>query len=326
VSGSAIAAVVLGLLFPGVGQGLAGHRLRGVLWAACALALTWLIVVSVWFLPITLVVRLACAVDAYRCLRHATREALVSAGIALVIGVVAIGGAQAALEAYKIPSSSMYPTLVIGDHVYIDKLSVRWSAPERGEIIVFDQPCAHRAYIKRVIGVAGDTIEVRCSVVYVNGKAVPASLVTANDKYEDRVEGYDWKTYEAARYREALGARSYDTFRNREDTNRGDFPQLDRMLAPSCTQSDFFRDGPQSENKQPQGRIIVTKPGAAPCEVQAHFVVPAHSLFVMGDNRHNANDSRFWGVVPLENVTGRAIGIYLSDGPAGGWGRFGAIE
>jgi len=333
VSGSAIAAVVLGLLFPGVAQGLAAQRLRGIAWGVGALATTLLIVVSVWFLPVTLVVRIACTVDAVRVLRrHKGAEDLLSAGIALVLGVAAVTGAQASLEAFKIPSSSMYPTLVIGDHLYIDKLSLHWRAPERGEVIVFDQPCAHRTYIKRVIAVATDTIEVRCSVLYVNGKAATATLVDGKATYEDYDESRnEWFSREVARYHEVLRGHAYDTFRTREDNqgdfpHRGDFPQLDSPLAPSCAQSDYFRDGAQSKSNQPKGQIVVTKPGATECEPQAHFVVPAGSVFVMGDNRHNANDSRYWGVVPLDNVIGRAIGIYMSDDRAGGWGRFGAIK
>lgn len=329
MSTSAITAVVLGLLFPGIGQGLAGLRLRGIAWAIGGAATTLAILVSVWALPLTLVVRLACAFDAYRSVRrHPTTEQLASAGIALVIGALGIGGAQWTLDAFKIPSSSMYPTLVIGDHVYIDRLSVRWREPERGEIIVFDQPCAHRAYIKRVIAIAGDTVEVRCNIVYVNGTPTPATLVDANATYEDH-DGVDdtWFKREAARYRETLGGHSYDTYRHREPTDRGDFPQLDRLLAPSCTQSDdFFRDGAHAASTQPRGEIVVTKQGASACEPQAQFKVPAASVFVMGDNRHNANDSRYWGVVPRGNVIGRAIGIYLSDGPAGGWDRFGAVH
>jgi signal peptidase I len=54
--------------------------------------------------------------------------------------------------------------------------------------------------------------------------------------------------------------------------------------------------------------------------------VPKGSVFVMGDNRNNANDSRYWGAVPLDHVIGRAIGIYLSDGPQSTWSRFGAVD
>ena len=67
---------------------------------------------------------------------------------------------------------------------------------------------------------------------------------------------------------------------------------------------------------------------AAACEPQAHYVVPPGSLFVMGDNRNNANDSRYWGAVSVDAVIGRTMGIWMSKPPGddGGLSRFGAIE
>jgi len=328
VSGSALLAVFGSLLFPGVGQGMAAHRLRAVLWASAGVVSVLLILVSVWFLVVTFVIRAASAIDAYRCMRrHTPPHQLASAVIAVVIGAVGIGGAQATLEAFKIPSSSMYPTLIIGDHVYINKLSAMLRPPERGEIIVFDQPCAQRVYIKRVIAIANDTIEVRCSVVYLNGKPVPSTLVDKDASYEDFDDARsEWHKRAASRYREVIDGHTFDTFRSPDHPERGDFPQVDRGIAPSCTHGEFFNE-PRPGTKQPKGRLELTKrDGAGACDPQLHFVVPAGSVFVMGDNRHNANDSRYWGVVPLDNVIGRAIGIYISDGPAGSWGRFGAVE
>jgi signal peptidase I len=60
-----------------------------------------------------------------------------------------------------------------------------------------------------------------------------------------------------------------------------------------------------------------TRPSAGPCELQLHYVVPAGHVFVLGDNRPNSNDSRYWGSVPVGNIKGRVIGIWLSDGPSG---------
>ncbi len=329
---TALLAVLGSLLFSGIGHGLAGYRWRAIALAASAALAMLLVVVSVWFVPVTLLIRIASAVDAYRLLRKnpapwQSRQH-VSAALAFTIGAVAFGAAGASLEAFKIPSSSMYPTLVIGDHVYIDKLSLRWRPPERGEIIVFTQPCMRQPFIKRVMAVGGDTIEVRCSVVYVNGKAATSTLIEKDAHYSDLdVTGGEWLSRTADRYREVLDGHAYETFRNPEIQERGDFPQRDRMLLPSCTQGDFY-DKPTQYVKQPRGELVPTRDlaTAQPCEPQLHFVVPNGSLFVMGDNRHNANDSRYWGVVPLELVIGRAIGIYLSDGPDGGWSRFGAVE
>jgi signal peptidase I len=245
--------------------------------------------------------------------------------VAVAVGLGALAWAQYATEGYSIPSSSMYPTLVIGDRIQVDKLSIKWKAPARGEVITFVQPCAKVVYVKRVIGVGGDTVEVRCGVVFVNGAAVKQQLVHERDDYTDVIEGRS-SLRQASRYREMLGGHTYDIYEDVEHTatapDSHDFPQRDRLLAPSCSQGSFY-DTPQTN--QPTGTIVdaKTKGGGGACEPQLHFVVPAKSVFVMGDNRNNANDSRYWGVVPMENVIGRVIGVFVSHA---GIGRIGDVE
>lgn len=317
--------VLASLLVPGLGQGLATHRVRMIAWAAAVLVCTVLVVVSVWFFAAAIVLRVAGAVDAYVCLRRAARPYhRVNAAIAVVVAAVGLGYVRLAVHGYKIPSSSMYPTLVIGDHVFVDTLSPRWRAPERGEVIVFTHPCGPRTYIKRVIARGGDTVEVRCSIVYLNGVALPSPLVDASASYKDLDDrDGEWSTREVSRYRETLGAHTYETFHDVDSApgktpdDRGDFPHLDRPFGPSC--------GPNRPG-QPVGALVPTKNDAAACESQLHLVVPSGALFVMGDNRNNANDSRYWGLVAESSVIGRVIGIWMSDGIEGGWGRFGAIE
>src|SRR5688572_7040476 len=143
MSGGALyGAVLASVLLPGLGQGMAYRRNRMPAVAIAVLATTFAVVWSAWFVPITLALRIAGAIDAYRLLvRHPTPVHRVLAAIAIVIGAIGFGYAELSLEAFKIPSSSMYPTLVIGDHVYVDKLTPRWNPPERGEVIVFTQPC-----------------------------------------------------------------------------------------------------------------------------------------------------------------------------------------
>ena len=326
LTGSALLAVLGSFAFPGVGQGFAAHRLRGVVWAIACIASVVLVLVSVWALVASLALRVASAVDAYLCMRrHTPPHDFKSAAIALVIGAVGIGGVKMTMiEGFKIPSSSMYPTLIIGDHLFVDKLSVKWREPSRGEIIVFEQPCAHRTYIKRVIAIGGDTVEVRCSVVYVNGIAKTPTLVAKETEYSDYDDSRgEWFKRSVSRYRETIDGHTFDTFRG--DQDRGDFPSRDRPFAPSCTHGEFFGEQAPAAN-QPSGTLVESKSNAEACEPQLHFVVPPRSLFVMGDHRHNANDSRYWGVVPLGNVIGRAINIWMSDGPEGSWSRFGAIE
>ena len=254
---------------PGAGHGVVGRRALAIAWAAvgvgAALALTW----TVWGLHAALGVRVASAADAaWRLRRSAGDEHARLPIIASAIGAIGILYFLFATERYAIPAASMMPTIAIGDTVYVEKVTGLWSAPERGEVIVFVHPCERRAHIKRVVAVGGDTVELRCGKLFVNGGAVASP-------------------------RESLGGHTYDTV---PADPRQDFPSLDGIVR-TC------RGG------GPAGRIVVTKPNAAACEPQAHFIVPDGTLFTLGDNRPQSSDSRFWGVVPVENVTGRAIGI-----------------
>ena len=245
------------------------------------------------------------------------------------------------LEAFKIPSSSMLPTLEINDHIFVTKfvygLRVPFvdrklfaQSPDRGEVIVFIQPCENRDFIKRVIGLAGDRIEVRCSVVHVNGKAAPSTYVSSND-CELSDEAGSTSTLQCARYRETLGDYTYDTFFNLDrpardaarrapgDTAPGDFPEIaaDRRCSAS-------------PNQRP-GEVIVTGQANAvgPCGPWLHYVVPEGHVFVMGDNRNGSRDSREWGSVPIENIKGKALFRWLSyrDFSWGGmrWSRMGEL-
>lgn len=324
-------AVALSLLFPGAGHGLAGRWRRGLVWAAAAFVTTLLIVVSVWAMPVMMLVRLAGVIDAWRSVRGA-RGAYDTRWLAtapLVAGVITISAAQASVDAYKIPSSSMSPTLAIGDHIYVDKLSLRWRAPGRGDIVVFTHPCGPQSYIKRVIGVAGDTVELRCGTLYVGGAAVEHTVLGDTRYSEPDHDGRRfWR--EVVAVRERHGDHTYETYRSRQERpadpepTHGDFPKRDAPRTPSCTSSDFYPPSQQqgAQRAQPTGTLVETKAAssAGACDMQQHFVVPAGSVFVLGDNRDNANDSRFWGVVPVENIIGRATSVF--------WplSRFGAID
>jgi signal peptidase I len=228
------------------------------------------------------------------------------------------------LQAANTPSSSMSPTLQIGDHLVVDSVTPKSPALTRGEVVTFKYPCEpQREYVKRVIAVGGDSVEVRCSVVYVNGTAVPSHHDTAPCTYFDFDEGQArWFSRDCSRYHEELNGHVYDVFgdperpkrehdANREDGDDRDFPVVTHPIAPSCA------------NTEAIGSIVTTtKPDTKVCDPQVHYVVPADSYFMMGDNRYNSNDSRVFGAVPKAAILGRVLSIWLSDGPDGpDWSR-----
>ena len=173
------------------------------------------------------------------------------------------------IQAFKIPSGSMKSTLLIGDHLlvnkftygikipFIDKFLIQFKKPEKGDVVVFKWPeDESKDFIKRVIGVAGDTIEIKDDQLYVNHKKVKTILV---GKYSDE------EMSNADVYEEIIGNKKHKILHKRE----------------------------KHENFGP-------------------VTVPKDSIFVMGDNRDNSQDSRYWGFVKLEKIKGKALIIYWS--------------
>ena len=220
---------------------------------------------------------------------------------------------------FSIPSASMMPNLLVGDYLFVSKWSYGYSrysfpfhpinfegrllggTPERGDVVVFRHP-GGEDWVKRVIGLPGDTVEVRDGVVILNGQPIPRQQieafdlpVTPNSPCDHAGQGLVTQQAGAdggqhclyPRYRETLpGGRSYEV--------------LDQGLSMPA---DNFANG------QP-------------------ITVPAGQLFVMGDNRDDSLDSRFpndvpderargVGLLPIDNVLGRAaMGFWSTDGSA----------
>jgi signal peptidase I len=197
-------------------------------------------------------------------------------------------------EPFRIPSSSMVPTLKIGDHIFVSKFSyglsvpftkiefVSFRQPKRGDVIVFLWPRDESLhYVKRVIGVPGDLIEVKGRDVWINGQLAPKEKATSLPQTEDVFD---------------------------KDFDEGDY--FNEKLE---TVNHLIR---HDSNKQPMGHE------ARPFKE----TVPKDHYFVMGDNRDDSSDSRSWGFVPKENVKGKAQLIWLSLDQAGAWNKLRRIR
>ena len=172
------------------------------------------------------------------------------------------------VQAFKIPTGSMEPNLLIGDHLLVNKFvfaptlssAERTLLPmtdiRRGDIVVFKYPeDPERDFIKRVIGLSGETIELKDRQIRVNGRAIQE-------------------------------------------------PYAHYLPRPAGSGGGEVTTGDVRERYGP-------------------VVVPAGSVFVMGDNRDNSQDSRYWGFLPKENIKGKALMIYWSfDSSEGGLNLF----
>lgn len=216
--------------------------------------------------------------------------------------LVAVGIRTFVVEAFKIPSPSMYPTLNVGDNIFVNKFVYgplvpftsrrlfNGRLPERGEVVVFVFPSdPSKDFIKRVVGLPGDRVWVReDGSVEING--APLARCEIGAMASDDGEGITHGEQPPRRlFLEWHGHHRYLTLYSRDAAER------ENTLADYCVRE--------------------------PC------TVPPGHVFVMGDNRDNSYDSRFWGFVPQQNIKGKALWIWWSNIPGGGCGlryeRFG---
>jgi len=149
-------------------------------------------------------------------------------GILIGIPIVLVSTFTFVLQPYKLPSSSMTPTLVVGDHVLIN---VWAKQPRRGDVVVFAYPPEpKKAFLKRVIAVGGDSVEVRDDVVYVNGQAVPRRPIDGDCQYPevDLDSGRDI-VHACRAFDEELDGRRYRVVFDRDHQSR---PTAKQTLPP----------------------------------------------------------------------------------------------
>jgi signal peptidase I len=177
------------------------------------------------------------------------------------------------IEAFRIPTASMENTLLVGDFLLVNKavygaqvpgMPVRLPAfgePERGHVVVFTPPHEPaKNYVKRLVGLPGDTLYMRDKVLYVNGIPVSEPYARHVDPLDVHAPGMRW--------------------------------QLDHLVEPA--RRDSYR--PSRDNWGP-------------------VAVPHDGLFVLGDNRDDSEDSRYWGFVDHASIKGRPLFVYYSFNP-----------
>lgn len=230
---------------------------------------------------------------------------------AVITVIMALFGMTFITQAVKVPTGSMQNTITIGDHLLVNKFifGSGWKLPflpqrdvRRGDIMVFKYPgYRHRYeagdqspnnipyktnYVKRVIGIPGDHIKIEGRTVLVNGQPLPEHVVTVVDRSKEKgvVEG---------------DPRQFMPLVIKDDSAR----------KPSDQYDVYYNVEPEKD--VPVGSFEFND-----------VTVPPDSYFVMGDNRNNSLDSRYWGFVPRDLVIGRAMFVYWSYDESESEGNF----
>jgi signal peptidase I len=196
-----------------------------------------------------------------------------------IVGLTVVCFRFVAFEPFSIPSSSMYPTLLVGDYLFVSKYSYGysrysfpfgliqfegriWESPvERGDVAVFRNPSyLSEDYIKRIVGLPDDRIQITKGILHINGAPVE----------RERIEDYEF--------------------------------------TPGHTASQYLETLPNGRVH----RIVEEKGDAGGIDNTREFTVPDGHYFAMGDNRDNSADSRIIGPIPAENLIGRAEILFFS--------------
>ena len=197
-------------------------------------------------------------------------------------------------EPFKIPSESMVPTLVVGDFILVNKFTygvrlpvinkklVDVGLPKRGDVMVFRYPVdPTKDFIKRVVGIPGDKIEYRNKRLTINDQLIPTEQLDSQTRVDDSLA---FQSYDVIR--EKLGEKTHISY-------------LDSRMPG--VRMEGIRKFPNRAN-------------CAYNDDQLTCTVPFGHYFMMGDNRDNSEDSRYWGFVPEENIVGKAVVVWMNFG------------
>jgi signal peptidase I len=193
----------------------------------------------------------------------------------LIVALVLFSVRSSLADWNDVPSGSMNPTIIEGDRIFVDKLAydlkvpfttwhlAQWSNPRRGDIVVFFSPCDGTRLVKRVIGLPGDTVELRKEQLIINGKPVDYAPLNA---------------------------------------------EVSVQLPAREQQCSLFA----TEHLSGHSHAVMAMPGVPAKRSFGPVHVPEGSYFMMGDNRDDSFDSRYFGVVSRDRIVGKATEVVFS--------------
>ena len=194
----------------------------------------------------------------------------------LAILLLVLGTFRSAVADWNdVPSGSMNPSILVGDRIFVNKLAydlkvpftttrlATWSGPKRGDVVVFFSPENGQRMVKRVVGLPGDTVELRSNRLVVNGARVA-------------------------------------------------YAELDRQIIAQIDADKRSTYRFADEQLAEPGHPVMVTPGKLALRTFAPLAVPAGQYFLMGDNRDNSRDSRYFGFVARRLIVGKATAVVLS--------------
>lgn len=205
-------------------------------------------------------------------------------------------------EPFKIPSGSMIPTLLVGDLILVNKFTygvrlpvintkiTEGNKPQRGDVMVFRYPPKPSLdYIKRVVGVPGDTVAYLNKRLTINGNVIPTVELPdfLDDSFSDEDGSRKRQPLYFKQFEETLGDKKHRLLN--DTTRRAGFSEVEIGEFPFRKNCSYTAEG-------------------AICKV------PEGHYFMMGDNRDNSLDSRYWGFVPEQNIVGKAFFVWMNFG------------